>query len=178
MFFFNSKTWESFFSSWLFAILSTITRSEVTCYCALAFTENGSKVLIFALFALPCHYMKLFKNSNYLLFVFSLYALTAFELTFLTSDKQHAGTTQNAWIVLEGEERKSQEYQIENSPKNKVLRRGQTDSFKFVTKNLGSLTHVTVGHRRREGSTVKGTGKETGWFLHELIVTQLQSGEK
>ena len=80
--------------------------------------------------------------------------------------------------MLEGEERKSQEYQIENSPKNKVLRRGQTDSFKFVTKYLGNLTHVTVGHRRREGSNVKGTGKETGWFLHELIVTQLQSGEK
>jgi len=103
---------------------------------------------------------------------------TTFELTFLTSDKQHAGTTQNAWIVLEGEERKSQEYQIENSPKNKVLRRGQTDSLKFVTKNLGSLTHVTVGHRRREGSIVKGTGKETGWFLHELIVTHLESGER
>lgn len=106
------------------------------------------------------------------------FILTAFELTFLTSDKQHAGTTQNAWIVLEGEERKSQEYHIENSPKNKVLRRGQTDSFKFVTKNLGSLTHVTVGHRRREGSVVKGTGKETGWFLHEVIVSELQTGEK
>ena len=106
------------------------------------------------------------------------FVLTAFELTFLTSDKQHAGTTQNAWIVLEGEERKSQEYHIGNSPKNKVLRRGQTDSFKFETKNLGSLTHVTVGHRRREGAMVKGTGKETGWFLHEVIATELQTGEK
>lgn len=106
------------------------------------------------------------------------FVLTAFELTFLTSDKQHAGTTQNAWIVLEGEERKSQEYHIGNSPKNKVLRRGQTDSFKFETKILGSLTHVTVGHRRREGSMVKGTGEETGWFLHEVIATELQTGEK
>ena len=111
-------------------------------------------------------------NTNFLFFVI------AFELTFLTSDKQNAGTTQNAWIVLEGEERKSQEYVIENSAKNKVLRRGQTDTFKFVTKRLGSLTHVTIGHRRREGSTVKGTGKETGWFLHELIVSAQQSGEK
>ena len=111
-------------------------------------------------------------NSDFLFF------FVAFELTFLTSDKQNAGTTQNAWIVLEGEERKSQEYVIENSAKNKVLRRGQTDTFKFVTKRLGSLTHVTIGHRRREGSTVKGTGKETGWFLHELIVSAQQSGEK
>ena len=45
----------------------------------------------------------------------------AFELTFLTSDKQNAGTTENAWIVLEGEERKYQEYSVENSAKNKVL---------------------------------------------------------
>ena len=36
----------------------------------------------------------------------------AFEVTFLTSDKQNAGTTQNAWIVLEGEERKYQEYSV------------------------------------------------------------------
>ena len=115
-----------------------------------------------------------------LIFVKFIYffIFSAFELTFLTSDKQHAGTTQNAWIVLEGDERKSQEYQIENSAKNKVLRRGQTDTLKFVTKNLGSLTHVTIGHRKREGSTVKGTGKETGWFLHELLVSNAQTGEK
>lgn len=105
-------------------------------------------------------------------------APTTFELTFLTSDKQNAGTTQNAWIVLEGEERKSQEYPIENSAKNKVLRRGQTDTFKFATRSLGNLTHVTLGHRRRQGSVVKGTGKETGWFLHELIVTNPETGEK
>lgn len=105
-------------------------------------------------------------------------APSTLELTFLTSDKQHAGTTQNAWIVLEGEERRSQEYKIENSARNKVLRRGQTDTFKFVTKSLGSLTHVIIGHRKREGSTVKSTGKETGWFLHELIVSDVQKGVK
>ena len=103
---------------------------------------------------------------------------SVFELTFLTSDKQHAGTSQNAWVILEGEERKSQEYQIENNPKNKVLRRGQTDTFKFVTKNLGTLTHLTIGHRKREGSTVKGIGKDTGWFLHEVIVADLETGAK
>ena len=43
-----------------------------------------------------------------------------------------------------------------------VLRRGQTDTFKFAIKKLGNLTHVTLGHRRRQGSVVKGTGKETG----------------
>ena len=101
-----------------------------------------------------------------------------FELTFVTSDKQNAGTSQNAWVILEGEERKSQEYQIENNPKNKVLRRGQTDTFKFVTKHLGTLTHLTIGHRKREGSTVKGTGKDTGWFLHEVIVADLETGAK
>ena len=43
-----------------------------------------------------------------------------------------------------------------------VLRRGQTDTFKFAIKKLRNLTHVTLGHRRRQGSVVKGTGKETG----------------
>ena len=47
--------------------------------------------------------------------------VVAFELTFLTSDKKNAGTTQNAWILLEGEERKYQEYSVENSAKKKVL---------------------------------------------------------
>ena len=87
-----------------------------------------------------------------MILIFLAFYFSALELTFLTSDKQHAGTTQNAWIVLEGEERRSQEYKIENSARNKVLRRGQTDTFKFVTKSLGSLTHVTIGHRKREGS--------------------------
>lgn len=113
-----------------------------------------------------------------MILIFLAFYFSALELTFLTSDKQHAGTTQNAWIVLEGEERRSQEYKIENSARNKVLRRGQTDTFKFVTKSLGSLTHVKIGHRKREGSTVKSTGKETGWFLHELIVSDVQKGVK
>ena len=42
-----------------------------------------------------------------------------------------------------------------------VLRRGKTDAFKFATNSIGNLTHVTLGHRRRQGSVVKGTGKET-----------------
>lgn len=103
---------------------------------------------------------------------------SVFELTFATSDKQNAGTSQNAWVILEGEERKSQEYHIENNPKNKVLSRGQRDTFKFVTKHLGTLTHLTIGHRKREGSTVKGTGKDTGWFLHEVVVADLETGAK
>ena len=102
----------------------------------------------------------------------------AFELTFLTSDKKNAGTTQNAWIVLEGEERKYQEYSAENSAKNKVLCRGQTDTFEFANKILGNLTHVTLEHRRRQGSVVKVTGKETGWFLHQVIVTKPGTGKK
>ena len=100
------------------------------------------------------------------------------ELTFLASDKQNAGTTQNAWIVLEGQERKYQEYSIENSAENNFLCSGQTDTFKFATKILENLTHVTLGHQRRQGSVVKGTGKETGWFLHQVFVTKPETGKK
>ena len=96
----------------------------------------------------------------------------------MTSDKQQAGTTHNAWIVLRGEEKKSPEFVIENSAKNKVLRRGQTDTFKFVTKPLGPLTNLTVGHRKREGAAVKGTGKETGLFVHEFNVLDTGTDEK
>ena len=139
----------------MFAALTVI---DVVCF--------GSKMY------LPYDY----KHSSHNSFFDSLFV--AFELTFLTSDKQNAGTTQNAWIVLEGEERKYQEYSVENSAKNKVLRRGQTYTFKFAIKSLRNLTHVTLGHRRRQGSVVKGTGKETGWFLHEVIVTNPETGEK
>ena len=117
-----------------------------------------------------------YKHSSHNSFFDSLFV--AFELTFLTSDKQNAGTTENAWIVLEGEERKYQEYSVENSAKNKVLCRGQTDTFEFANKILGNLTHVTLEHRRRQGSVVKETGKETGWFLHQVIVTKPGTGKK
>ena len=54
-------------------------------------------------------------------------------------------------LELSLEKRKSQVYKIENSVKNKLLRRGHTDAFKFVTKPLGPLRDVIVGHHPKPG---------------------------
>jgi hypothetical protein len=99
-----------------------------------------------------------------------------FEITLLTSDKQNAGTNQNASVMLVGEKRKSQLYQIENSVKSKVLRRGHTDTFKFVTKPLGALREAVVGHHPKPGQ--KKTEKEQSWYLHELIAKNTENGER
>ena len=101
-----------------------------------------------------------------------------FEITLLTSDKQNGGTNQNASVLLIGEKRKSQVYSIENSPKKKHLRRGQTDTFKFVTKPLGALQEVIVGHHPKPGSNSEKSGKEQAWYLHEVIVKNTDNGEK
>ena len=72
------------------------------------------------------------------------------------------------WLLeLFLEKRKSQVYKIENSVKNKLLRRGHTDAFKFVTKPLGPLHEVIVGHHPKPGQ--KKTEKEQSWYLHEVV---------
>ena len=117
------------------------------------------------------------RSSNILcLFVTANFFSLVFEITLLTSDKQNAGTNQNASIVLIGEKRKSQVYKIENSVKNKLLRRGHTDTFKFVTKPLGPLREVIVGHRPKPGQ--KKTEKEQSWYLHEVVVKNTDNGER
>lgn len=49
---------------------------------------------------------------------------TAYEIIVVTSDKRDAGTTQNGWIALIGEKnRSSKQFLLENSSRNKILRR-------------------------------------------------------
>lgn len=94
----------------------------------------------------------------------------------MTSDRQNAGTNQNASIVLVGEKRKSQVLHIENNSKNKLLRRGNTNTFKFVTKPLGNLIEVIIGHHPKLGA--KLSEKETSWYLHEVVVKNTDTGER
>jgi len=54
---------------------------------------------------------------------------SAYEITVLTSDRQDAGTQHNAWLILEGSERSSEEFVMKNSSRNKILRRC---NFRFV----------------------------------------------
>ena len=47
----------------------------------------------------------------------------AYEITVTTTDKKDAGMMHNGWVILEGDTRASKEFILENSAKNKVLRR-------------------------------------------------------
>jgi hypothetical protein len=67
-------------------------------------------------------------------------------------------------------------YKIENSAKNKVLRRGHTDTFKFVTKPLGAVREVIVGHHPKPEQ--KKYEKEQSWYLHEVVVKNTDNGER
>jgi hypothetical protein len=45
-----------------------------------------------------------------------------YEIEVTTSDKQNAGTTQNGWIIIEGNKKKSERFYMKNKPHNKILR--------------------------------------------------------
>ena len=47
----------------------------------------------------------------------------AYQIDVVTTDRQDAGTQHNAWLILEGDERSSQEFLMENSSRHKILRR-------------------------------------------------------
>ena len=47
-----------------------------------------------------------------------------YEIEVTTSDKRNAGTTQNAWIIIEGKNKKrSEKYPMKNTQNRKILRR-------------------------------------------------------
>ncbi|XP_074659812.1 lipoxygenase homology domain-containing protein 1-like [Tubulanus polymorphus] len=106
-------------------------------------------------------------------------AKMSYEISISTSDKRDAGMIHNAWIILVGEKSSSKELIFENSAKNKILRKGQTDSMKFVTKNLGKLEKCIVGAVEREDRPIGGPGdRDSLWHCHEIIVTDLSTGDK
>ena len=46
-----------------------------------------------------------------------------YQIDIVTSDKQDASTTQNAWIIIEGGKRASERFYMKNTEHNKILRR-------------------------------------------------------
>ncbi|XP_071795423.1 lipoxygenase homology domain-containing protein 1-like [Asterias amurensis] len=102
-----------------------------------------------------------------------------YEISVTTTDKRDAGTTQNAWLSLEGDLRSSKEFVMENSVKKKILRKGDTDTFKFTTRNVGQIDSILLGHRERsDGPKPKGSGREVDWHCHEVIVMDTSTGSK
>ena len=90
-----------------------------------------------------------------------------------TSDKSNAGSTHNINLILVDENnKKSKDIIIEN--KNKLLKRGQTDTVKIASKPLGALKSVMVSLTERKGSTVKGSEGSSKWHLQEMKLKDLE----
>ncbi|CAH1787210.1 unnamed protein product [Owenia fusiformis] len=107
----------------------------------------------------------------------------SYEIEVTTSDKANAGMVHNGWLQLEGKlegkKKTSKEFVMENSAKKKILRKGQTDSFKFSSKNLGKLQRCILGAVERDDKSLGDvSGKEAMWHCHEVTVTDTSCGDK
>ena len=90
-----------------------------------------------------------------------------------TSDKSNASSTHNVSLVLIDENnKKSRDITIEN--KNKLLKRGQTDTVKVASKPLGALKSVLVSLNERKSSTVKSSEGTNKWHLQDLKIKDLE----
>ena len=60
-----------------------------------------------------------------------------------------------------------------------TFHRGDTDTFKFTTRNVGQVDSILLGHRERsDGPKPKGSGREVDWHCHEVVVMDTSSGSK
>ncbi|XP_078666046.1 lipoxygenase homology domain-containing protein 1-like isoform X1 [Branchiostoma floridae x Branchiostoma belcheri] len=96
----------------------------------------------------------------------------AYNIKVVTSDRKEAGTSNDAFLVLEGDLRKSKEFSMDNTAKGKYFKQGHTDEFKFATRNVGALKGVTLGHRKA------GSRDKTQWHVSEVIVENSSTGDK
>ncbi|XP_064633987.1 lipoxygenase homology domain-containing protein 1-like isoform X3 [Lineus longissimus] len=105
---------------------------------------------------------------------------STYDIVINTSDKQQAGMIHNAWLILQGELRNSEEFVMENSAKNKILRRGQTDSFKLPCKNLGKIKKCILGAVEREDRPIPddAEGRDVMWHCHDVTVIDTNLGNK
>ncbi|XP_048241483.1 lipoxygenase homology domain-containing protein 1-like isoform X2 [Haliotis rufescens] len=102
-----------------------------------------------------------------------------YDIEVTTTDKKEGGTIHNAWLILEGSRKTSKPFHIENSPQNKVLRRGQTDNFRMTSAALGKLESCIIGAYEREDRPITTSeGKEGSWHCHEVVVTDTTGGGK
>ncbi|CAF1383479.1 unnamed protein product [Adineta steineri] len=102
-----------------------------------------------------------------------------YEIEISTSDKQHAGTTQHGWIILEGNKKRSEKFYMKNEPHIKILRGGQTDTFTFECRSLGELRRIILGHKERPEyplNTYEGRGAM--WHVAHVTVTDPSTGVK
>ncbi|CAL8345253.1 unnamed protein product [Lota lota] len=98
---------------------------------------------------------------------------TKYEIATTTATTDHADTTENTWIVLEGKKARSKEFVMENKKKKFLC--GATDTFEFSSKHLGEIAGISLGHITKDGKKVKG---EAFWHVMEVVVTEKELGNK
>ncbi|XP_078580092.1 lipoxygenase homology domain-containing protein 1-like isoform X2 [Branchiostoma floridae x Branchiostoma japonicum] len=96
----------------------------------------------------------------------------AYNIKVVTSDRKEAGTTNDAFLILEGDLRKSKEFSMDNTAKGKYFKQGRTDEFKFTTRNVGTLKGMTLGHRKA------GSKDKHQWHVSEVIVENTSTSDK
>ncbi|NWX89663.1 LOXH1 protein, partial [Nothoprocta pentlandii] len=73
--------------------------------------------------------------------------LTDYTIKVYTGDKRGAGTDANVHIILFGNEDKSEIFQLSQPLEHQdPFERGRVDTFKIMTKKLGSLHSIEIGH--------------------------------
>ncbi|KAM4615981.1 lipoxygenase homology domain-containing protein 1 [Polymixia lowei] len=98
---------------------------------------------------------------------------TKYEIATTTANADDAGTTENAWIALEGKKARSKEFVMENKKKKFLC--GATDTFEFSSKHVGEIAGICLGHITKDGKKVKS---EASWHIMEVVVTEKELGNK
>ncbi|CAF2355156.1 unnamed protein product [Rotaria sp. Silwood2] len=102
-----------------------------------------------------------------------------YEIEVVTSDKQNAGTTQHGWIVIEGNKKRSEKFYMKNTPRRKILRGGQTDTFTFECRPLGEIRRIILGHEERPEYPLKTyEGREAKWHVAHITITDPSTNTK
>lgn len=101
-----------------------------------------------------------------------------YEVSITTADERSAGTKQNAFIVLIGENgEETKPKLLENTFENKILRRGQTDEFKINAKSIGNLKRIVLGHVSKEDDPPRTKEeRNAAWNCYQVQVKDTSTG--
>ncbi|XP_038600030.1 lipoxygenase homology domain-containing protein 1 isoform X2 [Tachyglossus aculeatus] len=102
---------------------------------------------------------------------------TTYEIAIETSNAPDADTRENVWLILEGKKDRSKEFLIENHsrPKERVFKRGTTDTFEFDSKNVGDIAALCVGHIPRDPSRYSSS-RAIFWHVETITITETELG--
>lgn len=98
-------------------------------------------------------------DALYLMFFFiHMIAETNWQAWVFTSDIANAGTDANVYLVIYGDKGKSDDIPLQN--KGNTFERGQTDTFRFNTNDVGKPYKIRVWH--------DNSGTFAGWHLDKV----------